>query len=290
MEAGLNVAASTTWGTELQGSYAWWLQAGLSAVVVLLNVYIGLTVRAAGRQQAGPARAPSPPDNVGGRCTPPVRPRLLVVTAHPDDEAMFFGPSLLQLRQNYDVYLLCLSCGDYAGHGAVRRQELLASCRRLSIPASHVTVVDSPTLPDDPTVNWPFAEISALVSSQAQRVEAARILTFDAYGVSGHKNHMATHAGVALALGQLGPCVQGFELVSIGVARKYLGVVDALASGLANNVAFVNFDSFFTLQGALQEHRSQLVWFRQLYRLFSRYMYMNTLRPISTAAVPPNIL
>lgn len=39
--------------------------------------------------------------------------RVLIVTAHPDDEAMFFGPTILSLtkRNDCNVYLLCLSNG-----------------------------------------------------------------------------------------------------------------------------------------------------------------------------------
>lgn len=40
--------------------------------------------------------------------------RALVVTAHPDDESMFFGPTILTLAQrpNCEVHLLCLSNGN----------------------------------------------------------------------------------------------------------------------------------------------------------------------------------
>lgn len=39
--------------------------------------------------------------------------RVLIVTAHPDDECMFFGPTILSLlkRPTCRVYLLCLSNG-----------------------------------------------------------------------------------------------------------------------------------------------------------------------------------
>lgn len=40
--------------------------------------------------------------------------RVLIVTAHPDDECMFFGPTILSLTQRNEpctVYLLCLSNG-----------------------------------------------------------------------------------------------------------------------------------------------------------------------------------
>src|SRR5688500_2778006 len=54
----------------------------------------------------------------------------LVIIAHPDDECMFFGPTIVSLmnrRRGRDkVYLLCLSTGDYYGkeYGPKRKQEL----------------------------------------------------------------------------------------------------------------------------------------------------------------------
>ena len=36
---------------------------------------------------------------------------ILWLFAHPDDECMFFGPSILNLSQNNDVMVLCLSNG-----------------------------------------------------------------------------------------------------------------------------------------------------------------------------------
>lgn len=41
--------------------------------------------------------------------------RVLIVIAHPDDECMFFGPTIYKLTKNEDVqvYLLCLSTGKY---------------------------------------------------------------------------------------------------------------------------------------------------------------------------------
>ena len=37
-----------------------------------------------------------------------------MVVAHPDDETMFFGPTVCNLvRSGADVHVLCLSTGDY---------------------------------------------------------------------------------------------------------------------------------------------------------------------------------
>jgi GlcNAc-PI de-N-acetylase len=45
---------------------------------------------------------------------------LLVVIAHPDDEAMFFTPCLRELSTQRPLHVLCLSTGDFAGLGQVR--------------------------------------------------------------------------------------------------------------------------------------------------------------------------
>ena len=46
---------------------------------------------------------------------------VLFVTAHPDDECMFFSPTLhaLSKRPNVGVTLLCLSSGNHDGLGEI---------------------------------------------------------------------------------------------------------------------------------------------------------------------------
>lgn len=41
--------------------------------------------------------------------------RVLIITSHPDDECMFFGPVILSIVQNLksNIYLLCLSHGNF---------------------------------------------------------------------------------------------------------------------------------------------------------------------------------
>ena len=56
--------------------------------------------------------------------------RVLLVVSHPDDESMFFGPTLLNLCRSRGsaegVFLLCMSNGDFRkGQGAARKHELI---------------------------------------------------------------------------------------------------------------------------------------------------------------------
>ena len=40
--------------------------------------------------------------------------KVLVITAHPDDECMFFSPTILGLQDDgWEVYVLCMSTGIY---------------------------------------------------------------------------------------------------------------------------------------------------------------------------------
>ncbi|XP_066120458.1 N-acetylglucosaminyl-phosphatidylinositol de-N-acetylase isoform X3 [Saccopteryx bilineata] len=72
--------------------------------------------------------------------------RTLLVIAHPDDEAMFFAPTLLGLaRRRHRVFLLCFSAGNYYNQGETRKKELVRSCGVLGIPPSSVMIIDDST-------------------------------------------------------------------------------------------------------------------------------------------------
>ena len=50
---------------------------------------------------------------------------FLLVTAHPDDEAMFFAPTILGLnKKDVSLFHVCLSNGNADGLGSSRKEEL----------------------------------------------------------------------------------------------------------------------------------------------------------------------
>ncbi|KAG8988338.1 N-acetylglucosaminyl-phosphatidylinositol de-N-acetylase [Tulasnella sp. 427] len=138
---------------------------------------------------------PPYPDNVTGN--PKVK--ALLVTAHPDDECMFFGPTILGLRQqNAEVYGLVLSNGGSEGLGKERELELKESYAALGVDRDKVTVLDHPQLQDDITRHWRKDLIAGIVHDYVQRLGITDIITFDRFGVSKHPNHISTCEGVIL--------------------------------------------------------------------------------------------
>jgi N-acetylglucosaminylphosphatidylinositol deacetylase len=79
--------------------------------------------------------------------SPGQSPRILLLTAHPDDEAMFFAPTLLALSTHeppINVYSLCLSTGDADGLGKIRVKEYEKSHDVLGIAPGRRWVLDNP--------------------------------------------------------------------------------------------------------------------------------------------------
>ncbi|KAJ1840798.1 hypothetical protein LPJ57_010481, partial [Coemansia sp. RSA 486] len=109
---------------------------------------------------------------------------VLFVTAHPDDECMFFSPTLAALSRRPDVTisLLCLSKGDYDGQGDVRKRELLKASVHFGLTPDSVIIVDDPHLPDNPKKAWNIALVAKTVEAVAAAGDVDAIFTFDHIG------------------------------------------------------------------------------------------------------------
>ncbi|XP_041741550.1 N-acetylglucosaminyl-phosphatidylinositol de-N-acetylase [Coregonus clupeaformis] len=212
--------------------------------------------------------------------------RALFLTAHPDDECMFFAPAILRLVElNASVHLLCLSQGNYYNQGFQRREELLDSCAVLGIPASRVTIHDCKELPDDPNVEWSISMTSSLILKHIRAHSINLVLTFDGRGVSGHSNHTAIYKAVSYlaSIGNIPDDCSLLSLSTIGVLRKYLSFLELPISWLlpSDLCCIIGSKGYGQAKRAMLCHRTQLLWFRYLYIWFSRYMIINTFQVIN---------
>ncbi|KAF9027748.1 LmbE-like protein [Hymenopellis radicata] len=238
---------------------------------------------------------------------------VLFVTAHPDDECMFFAPTILGLQsiaQPPDIHVLSLSFGNADGLGETRHKEFQSSLDVLGIPEGHKHILDHPELQDNITAKWNPEIISNLVSFYVNQHNITTILTFDRRGVSGHLNHKSIFHGVRRYAQSRTVPPKLYALISVPTLTKYtsilapvqanvdlygmrlwrrvdtaalrvlrsLGIVEeekkiALPNPMPVFVSGVN--QFVTAHKAMRAHWSQMVWFRWFYVLFSRYLWVN---------------
>ncbi|NXO03646.1 PIGL acetylase, partial [Rhinopomastus cyanomelas] len=173
--------------------------------------------------------------------------------------------------------------GNYYNQGEIRKKELEQSCCLLGIPASDVTVIDHRDLPDNPAVEWDTQLLASFVLKHIETNNFNLVVTFDAGGVSGHANHVALYKALSwFEIFLLFFCIGCRVLVleSVNLLRKYLSVLDVPISCLMPRDALFILTEEESEQArrAMRCHRSQLLWFRHIYLLFSRYMVINSLR------------
>jgi len=109
---------------------------GLALAVVLGSLYRPLDLNIRFAEQQNPNRAPAV-----------LTRRALLVTAHPDDEAMFFAPTILALNKpnsGVSLFHVCLSNGDSEGLGKERKAELEVSLDILGIPPTKRWLLNTP--------------------------------------------------------------------------------------------------------------------------------------------------
>lgn len=201
---------------------------------------------------------------------------ILLVIAHPDDECLFFSPTILSNPNR--ISILCLSNGN--NH---RAEEFRRSCQRLKIKNFHI-VDDSINLKDSQSVFWNADAIVGHVERMIHRWNISQIISFDSHGISGHRNHSSIY--FALLRLRSRSSLKFYSLISIPFYQKYIFLFDFVrfiffsSSIQTDRRYFLPVDQSFTPHRAMFEHRSQFVWFRILYLLFSRYIWINELKEI----------
>lgn len=236
------------------------------------------------------------------------------IIGHPDDEVMFFAPSLLEIskkKHNNRVHLVCFSKGNAVdpSMGVIRSEELRQSARILGVKESDVIVLDG--YADGMNVLWDAADIGTSLSKIVKEPRSV-LITFDEQGVSNHPNHISLYHGVRSFyenyLKRKSPENRLFVLKSLNFWEKYSFtlltnvelLVDLISKHFLSNILKLNVNvSFFnqipregpptirfysdlnmlsvSYAAMAYGHFSQMVWFRYGWLLFSRYLTYNNL-------------
>jgi LmbE family N-acetylglucosaminyl deacetylase len=132
---------------------------------------------------------------------------LLYVFPHPDDESFGPAPALAHQRaQGHDVHVLTLTRGEATQQrhrlglskeemGAVRFGEMQHVAKALDLSS-----LDVLNLPDGELANLSPLTIEDAVTRQLVRLRPDVVITYAVHGVSGHPDHLVTHAVVKRAV------------------------------------------------------------------------------------------
>lgn len=211
-------------------------------------------------------------------------PLYILVIAHPDDESMFFAPTLLALER---VWVISLSNGNYDGLGRIREKELKQACDILGV--EQVFCLNA--FEDNPHTPWDARDIAYVLEKTLTETtcpheeQEIRILTFDNKGVSGHANHVDTYRGVQYWLSSTlrRRNTKGWTLETISnPLRKYLPPLWLLVWKREESSSEYTCHTPWLVWKAMAAHASQFVWYRRLSVIFSHYTYHNHWHEISS--------
>ncbi|CAK9185743.1 unnamed protein product [Ilex paraguariensis] len=145
------------------------------------------------------------------------RKNVLLVISHPDDESMFFSPTINYLTsRGHNLHILCLSTGNADGMGNIRKEELYLASAILKVPLQQVKILDHTDLQDGFGKVWNCNLVARIIEEEIHTREIEVVITFDNYGVSGHCNHCDVNRGVRRLLHDTSQInVEAWELVRI---------------------------------------------------------------------------
>lgn len=127
-------------------------------------------------------------------------------------------------------------------------------------------------------LHWNISNGSNYVINFASENNIKHIITFDTLGVSGHINHESTYAVVLEALKSLPEDTCLYTLETIPLWRKLIGPIGIIFALLKEGDYIININiNPLRSYNYMSFHKSQFVWYRRLFSLFSVYCYVNKL-------------
>lgn len=251
---------------------------------------------------------------------------LNLIIAHPDDEIMFFSPTLLNLNdllpKNITFNIVCYSDGNAQGLGSTRFNELYKSIHLLLSDRinKNITVLNyTDGMSEIWDVDKMLSDFEKINMNQPNYLITDHgkilILTFDKFGVSNHVNHISCHQ-MALRYYQKFPnqtllltlrsyhnnillkyssfgwqsLKLLFDLFYPSAYRNFLTANNNEDQDQDQNQDHTSKLTFFStypqyvlsLATMLNAHKSQMVWFRYLWWVFSRFVFVNDIEVIQS--------
>ena len=230
---------------------------------------------------------------------------FILLHAHPDDEVMFFLPTLLTVRDNMDPelfresHLVCMTSSS-----VIRANEYIKSAQEVLQKDSATTHVVHNSRYDDFCPNrqeivslhldtvfdgfnytWDEKEVTNVLlnligSSKVEDLSRYNIITFDNYGVSGHPNHISCYS-TAKSLHKQCSSINVFTLQSVSLIEKYVPAIfvnKLIFTSSSFNGIVITRPCSSTLQHAFKNiYLSQKTWYRSIFALISSYVRINKL-------------
>jgi LmbE family N-acetylglucosaminyl deacetylase len=128
---------------------------------------------------------------------------LLYVFPHPDDESFGPAPALAcQRREGHEVHLLTLTRGEATSQrerlglskeemGRIRTEEMENVARELGL--SSLSILD---LPDGELASMDPRRLVSIIEEHVKQTEPDVMVTYPVHGISGHPDHLVSHAVV----------------------------------------------------------------------------------------------
>ncbi|KAH6674729.1 phosphatidylinositol glycan class L [Halenospora varia] len=241
---------------------------------------------------------------------PPISNKLIcLLIAHPDDEAMFFSPTIVALTAphlNNQFELLCLCSGKDPALREKRKKELYKSAAILGVRTfALVSIGNDDRFPDDMNIMWDPNLVASVLPKVFVKThdDSTRelcldvLITFDNQGVSFQGNHRSLYHGALhwlKSIGQMADNTTLYSLTTTNIYRKYISLFDApitIASALLSRakpgigrlpdqlVFLSSFSGYLKAQQAMENgHQNQMLWFRYWWVGLSRYIGINDLK------------
>lgn len=148
-----------------------------------------------------------------------MKPCLLAVLAHPDDESFGLGGTLaLYARRGVEVHLICATRGEvgevsdlkgYHDVASLRQAELECASQVLGLSGVHFLGYRDSGMPGSienqhpqALINAPLEEVAARILTVMRRVRPQVVVTFDPIGGYRHPDHIHIHRATVLAFEQ----------------------------------------------------------------------------------------